>query len=75
MSKIEYFVDKQSMLEIGMMLWKLRREKRLYLEHVSKETGIPTKMIEGLELGKFLRYGQVRKLMAYYGKELKIVYE
>ncbi|MBQ8482652.1 MAG: hypothetical protein IJ532_09025 [Alphaproteobacteria bacterium] len=75
MSKVEYFVDKQSMQEIGFLLWKTRRDKHFYLEHVAKETGIPTKVIEGIELGKYLKYGTVRRLLNFYGKEMKIVFE
>lgn len=39
MSKVEYFVDKQSMMEIGFILWKARWDKHFNLEHVAKETG------------------------------------
>ena len=71
----EYFMDKQTMLEIGLSLWKLRCEKRFYLDKVEKETGIPKRIIEGLEIGKFLQYGTMRKLLQYYGKKIKITFE
>ena len=71
----EYFMDKQTMLEIGLSLWKLRCEKRFYLDRVERETGIPKRIIEGLEIGKFMQYGTMRKLLQYYGKKIKITFE
>ncbi len=59
----EYFMDKQTMLDIGLALWKLR------------ETGIPKRIIEGLEIGKFLQYSTLRKLLQYYDKKIKITFE
>ena len=71
----EYFMDKQAMLDIGSALWKLRCEKRFYLDRVEKETGISKRIIEGLEIGKFMQYRTMRKLLQYYDKKIKITFE
>ena len=71
----EYLMEKQTMLDIGLALWKLRCEKRLYLDRVERETGIPKRIIEGLEIGKFLQYGTLRKLLQYYDKKIRITFE
>ena len=74
MSKV-YSVDKESVRQIGRELWRLRREKNLLLQQVEKKSGVPAKIIESLELGRYLQYGYLRKLLAFYGKELRIVLE
>ncbi|MBQ8482358.1 MAG: hypothetical protein IJ532_07490 [Alphaproteobacteria bacterium] len=68
-----YLFDKQTKLEIGQALWQARHEKRLYLTNVSVKTKIPCKIIEGMELGKFMEYGPLRKLLEFYGKRVKVI--
>ena len=40
-----------------------------------KKSGVPAKIVESLELGRYLQYGYLRKLLVFYGKELRIVLE
>ena len=74
-TKHVYFMDRQSMFEIGLSLWKIRREKHFYLDKVEKATGIPKRIIEGMEIGKFMQYSTLRKLMEFYGVQIKITFE
>ncbi|MBQ8480949.1 MAG: hypothetical protein IJ532_00245 [Alphaproteobacteria bacterium] len=75
MSKREYLVDKQTMKEIGYELWKMRVERNMFLHQVTMRTGIPARDIEGMEMGRYVRYRYLRGLIAFYGKEMKIVFE
>ena len=70
-----YLVDKETVRQIGRELWRLRREKNLLLHQVEKRIGVPAKIVESLELGRYLQYGYLRKLLVFYGKELRIVLE
>ena len=56
MSKV-YLVDKESVRQIGRELWQLRREKNLLLQQVEKKSGVPAKIVESLELERYLQYG------------------
>lgn len=69
------FIDKESMREIGYALWQARQEKRLYLDKVQKATNIPQRIIDGMETGRKINYGALRKLLRYYEKNMKIVLE
>lgn len=75
MKKSEYFIDKQSMKELGLQLFLLRQEKHLRLHNVSAQTHIPDRIIDGIETGRSCNYGVVRKLLTFYGKKMKIVFE
>lgn len=66
------FMDKQSILDIGEELFRLRRTKHLFLYQVSKQTGIPFKDIEGMEIGRYVKFGHLRTLSRFYGKKIKI---
>ena len=68
-------MDKTSLKQLGYELWRLRCERNLLLRQVENRTGIPARIIESLELGRFLQYGFYRKLMEFYGKKMKIVLE
>jgi hypothetical protein len=68
-------MDKQTLREIGCELWKLRQEKRMYLHTVAYQTKLPERIIEGMENGKFLKYDAFRRLMEFYGKKMRIVFE
>ncbi|MBQ8482257.1 MAG: hypothetical protein IJ532_06965 [Alphaproteobacteria bacterium] len=69
-----YLFDTQTKLEIGQALWQARHEKHLYINNVASSTGIPSKIIDGMELGKFMKYGSLRKLMDFYGVQIKITF-
>ena len=75
MAKNGIFLDKQTAREIGQALWQIRAEKHLYLRHVVKATNILSDVIEGMELGKFIQYGTIRKLINFYGKKMRITFE
>ena len=68
-----YLFDKQTKLEIGQELWRLRYDKRLYLTNVSVKNKIPCRIIEGMEPGKFMQYGSLRKLLDFYVKKVKVI--
>ena len=70
-----YLMDNESIRQLGEELWRRRRAKHLLLEQVQKQSGIPAKVIEGLELGRYLQYGYARKLLKFYGVNMKIVLE
>jgi len=71
----DYFMDKESMCAIGHALWQVRQEKRLHLDRVQKDTHIPQRVIDGIEIGRHLNYGVLRKLLIYYGRSIKITLE
>ena len=75
MPKAPSFIDKQSVKNIGLTLFEERRTRNLYLYQVQRQTGIPAKIIEGLELGRFVKFSVLRKLTDFYGKKLKIFLE
>ena len=68
-----YLFDAQTKSEIGQALWQARHEKHLYINNVASSTGVPSKIIDGMELGKFMKYGSLRKLMDFYGKQVKVI--
>ncbi len=70
-----YLMDNESIRQLGEELWRLRRAKHLLLAQAEKQSGIPAKVIEGLELGRYLQYGYARKLLKFYGVNMKIVLE
>lgn len=75
MGKYEYFVDRETLNEIGHELWKIRQEKRLLLHQVQSKTHIPERIIDGIETGRHLNYGIARKLIKFYGKNMRVVFE
>ncbi len=75
MSKYEYFVDKESMKEIGRNLWLMRQEKHLLLYQVASKTHIPERIIDRMEIGRNLNYGVLRRLITFYGKRMQIIFE
>ena len=75
MAEKNYSFDKQTKRDIGFALWQIRYEKHLYLKNITTQTKIPMRIIEGMELGKFIKYGALRKLMDFYGKKIKITLE
>ncbi|MBO6289162.1 MAG: hypothetical protein J6N45_02415 [Alphaproteobacteria bacterium] len=72
---ITNFMDKQSVIDIGEELFKLRRSKHLFLAQVARGTGIPIKSVEGIELGRYIKFGDLRLLLRFYGKKIRITLE
>ncbi|MBO6281651.1 MAG: hypothetical protein J6N49_03865 [Alphaproteobacteria bacterium] len=75
MSKYYNEIDKQTLREIGYALWQERNARRLYLRTVATQTNLPARIIEGMEIGKFLQYSAFRRLLNFYGKRIRIVFE
>ena len=75
MTRYGYFMDKQTMKEIGLSLWQMRQDKHLYLHQVARLTNLPIRTIDGLEVDKFFKYQAVRTLLEFYGKKFRIVFE
>ena len=70
-----YLFDNVTKRQIGVALWQIRHEKHLYLKNVTTATNIPSLIIEGMELGKFIQYSALQKLGKYYDKKIKITFE
>ena len=68
-------IDKKAVKEIGLEFFRLRREKSLFIYQVAKRTSMPEKVIEGIELGRYVKYGKIRRLAEFYGKRTRIVFE
>ena len=75
MSSLGYFLDPQSRKEMGYALWQLRREKCLRVSQVAKRTGIAERYIDKAELGYGIKFSVMRRLLQFYGKNVKIVFE
>ena len=60
---------------MGAEFFRLRREKSLFIYQVAKRTDIPEKIIEGIELGRYVKYGKIRRLAEFYGKKAHIALE
>lgn len=75
MPEKNYSLDKETKRQIGKALWQIRYEKHLYLKNVTATTNIPCRIIEGMELGKFIQYSALRRLCEFYGKKIKITFE
>ena len=75
MSKNGIFLDNQTAREIGQALWQIRTEKHMFLRTVSNRTNVPERVIEGIEIGKFIQYGTIRRLISLYGKKMRITFE
>lgn len=69
------YMDKQTLREIGYELWLMRKTRGMYLHTVAYRTKIPERIIEGMEIGKFLQYSAFRRLTEFYGKKMRIVFE
>lgn len=68
-------LDRDLARELGAQLCQLRHERHLYLKNVATQTKLPERVIEGMELGRFLRYNAFRRLLKFYGKRAKITLE
>ena len=68
-------MDKQTLREIGHELWLIRKQRGIYLRTVANRTYIPERVIEGMEIGKFIKYAPFRRLTEFYGIKMRIVFE
>lgn len=68
-------LDKTAMREFGRNLWLARQEKKLTLKQVAKKTNLPERIIDRMELGGFVQYSALRKLMEFYQKRARIIFE
>ncbi|MBR1825888.1 MAG: hypothetical protein IJ770_04805 [Alphaproteobacteria bacterium] len=76
MTKIKScYMDKETLCAIGAELWKLRTEKRMYLRTVAYRTNLPARVIEGMEIGKFIQHTALRRLTEFYGRKMRIVFD
>ena len=70
-----YKFDEKMMSEIGHALWLARQEKRLFIYQVAKRVRVPIDMIDVMELGKAFDVGACQKLLKFYGKSMRIVFD
>lgn len=70
-----YFIDKETIKEVGKALWVLRCEKKLKIYQVSEKTHIPIARIDLIELGLRFNFYDYRKLASFYGKNMRISFE
>ena len=63
------FMDKTTLREIDYKLWKLHKQHGMYLKSVLAQTKLPERVIEGMEIGKFIQYTAFRRLTECYGKK------
>ena len=70
-----HFINRESREELGYALWLLRRERRLNLVRLSQKVNIPARVLDDIERGRHFEFCAVYKLLDFYGKKLKIVFE
>lgn len=75
MTHVNILLDKDEAREFGAELQKIRHEKHMYLKNVAAITKVPENIIEGMELGRLMRYGALHRLLKFYGKKVKIMLE
>ncbi|MBR1841281.1 MAG: hypothetical protein IJ778_04045 [Alphaproteobacteria bacterium] len=75
MSTKPFNLDKQTIREIGRELWRMRQEKHMYIHAVARRTNLPERIIEGMEIGKFIKFSAIRRLTEFYGKKMRITFE
>ena len=71
----QYNLDRQSRCEIGAELFRLRQERSLKLHQVYLKTKVPERVVEEMEIGRYIQYGYMRRLCAFYGKKLRVTLE
>ena len=64
--------------KINSSVWGSRRNilntpDWLFIYQVAKRTAIPEKVVEGIELGRYVKYGKIRRLAEFYGKKVHII--
>ena len=70
-----HLINKEIIKEICPQIKQLRLERGLSLEELSDAVHISTKMLKRIENNKCLCYSQLRRLLAFYGKKVRIVFE
>ena len=61
--------------EICPQLKQLRQERGLSLEELRDEAHISIKLLKRMEAGRYLPYSFLKRLLAFYGKSIRIVIE
>ena len=69
------YMDKRTIREIGYELWLIRKQRGMYLHTVANRTNLPERIIEGMEIGKFIQFSAFRRLTEFYGKKMRIVFD
>ena len=75
MKDVNFYMDGEIIREFGRQLWQIRQQKRLYLKKVAADINVPVRLIEGMELGKFVKYSVMRRLLEYYDTNIKLTLE
>ena len=57
---------------LGFALWQERRKRGLRLSSLQKQTQIPIKLLDRMELGKPVPPFAVKKLLIFYNKSIKL---
>ena len=57
---------------LGFALWQERRKQGLRLSSLQKQTQIPIKLLDRMELGKPVPPFAVKKLLIFYNKSIKL---
>ena len=68
-------LDKQALKDFGYNLWLLRQQQNLTVKQLSSRLNIPERIIDCMEIGRFVQYNALRRIMDYYGKKTRIVIE
>lgn len=75
MAHVNILLNKEEARKFGAELQKIRHEKHMYLKNVAAIIKVPERIIEGMELGRFMRYGALQRLLKFYGKKVKIGFD
>ena len=70
-----HLVPKEILPDVCPQLKQLRLERNLSLEELSDAVRISIKMLKRIENNKCLCYSQLRRLLDFYGKKVRIVIE
>ena len=70
-----HLINKEIKAEICPQLKQLRLERGLSLEELSDAVRISVRMLKRIENNKCLCYSQLRRLLDFYGKKVRIVFE
>ncbi len=57
---------------LGFALWQERCKRGLRLNSIQKQTDIPLKLLDRIELGKSVPPSFIKKLLIFYNKNIKI---
>ncbi|MBQ8481860.1 MAG: hypothetical protein IJ532_04950 [Alphaproteobacteria bacterium] len=68
-------LNKKIRMQIGHELWLARQEKHLYIYQVAKHSRVPIDLIDIMELGKAIDVTALKKLLKFYGKQIKICFK